>query len=554
MRQAETKATEAVDSPTASTARVEVSDFGPIANASVDLRPLTVFVGPSNSGKTYLATLLYAVSRSFGGFPRYPGPSSIEVRASETNPPSEEEWISLAKSLATPGRSVRLSDFPKIVRARAQSQLERVVSGEEGLLLEIKRCFDLEILSDLVRWPVTKSDARISVSITEGDQRLWSFQMGIGNAGKGISNRFTFEGIIQPVIGPVTPVSSRCQLANPNLMLPKGRDFQSDYFSDLLNSHPASSSRDVVNEIYSRARNILRYNSVPRETYYMPAARSGIMQSHRVISSSLVSRATRAGLEHFPALPTLSGMVTDFLEHLILYDDSRKFSSSFHPRDRYDPMWRRQSQSRDGNSIEQLANELEYRLLGGAIRNRSVSSDQYPDFIFVPNESEEQLSISRSSSMVSELAPIVLFLRRNILPRDMLIIEEPEAHLHPAAQTQMARILAKLARLGVRVVVTTHSDWLLKQIANLIRLGEWETDSRQADDQGEIPNSIQAKDVGVWLFQKSNLNQGSIVKEIAYDRIDGVEPEEYADVDEELYNESAKIQNLLDDRENGGLI
>lgn len=554
MRQAETKATEAVDSPTASTARVEVSDFGPIANASVDLRPLTVFVGPSNSGKTYLATLLYALSRSFGGFPRYPGPSSIGRTVLETDSPSEKEWISLARSLATPGRPVRLNDFPRIVRARAQSQLERVVSGEEGLRLEIKRCFDLELLSDLIRWPVTETDAHISVSITEGEQRLWSFEMGIRNTVESISNGLASKEIMQQVPRMASPVSSQCRLANPNLMLPMGRDFQSDYFSDLLNSNPVADNREVVNEIYSRARNILKYNSVPRETYYLPAARSGIMQSHRVIASSLVSRAARAGLEHFPALPTLSGMVTDFLEHLILYDDSRKYSSSFHSLDRYGPMWWRQSLSRDRNSIGQLANELERRLLGGTIRNRSVSSDQYPDFVFVPNESKEQLSISRSSSMVSELAPIVLFLRRNILPRDMLIIEEPEAHLHPAAQTQMARILAKLARLGVQVVVTTHSDWLLKQIANLIRLGEWDPDSRQANDQGEVPDSLQAEHVGVWLFQKSNLNHGSIVKEIAYDRIDGVEPEEYADVDEELYNESAKIQNLLDDRENGGLI
>ena len=36
---------------------VKVSNFGPIARGSVELRPLTVFFGPSNSGKTFLATL-----------------------------------------------------------------------------------------------------------------------------------------------------------------------------------------------------------------------------------------------------------------------------------------------------------------------------------------------------------------------------------------------------------------------------------------------------------------------------------------------------------------
>ena len=51
---------------------VSVKDFGPIEQANVSLRPLTVFVGPSNTGKTYLATLLYALHRIFCGFPQLP--------------------------------------------------------------------------------------------------------------------------------------------------------------------------------------------------------------------------------------------------------------------------------------------------------------------------------------------------------------------------------------------------------------------------------------------------------------------------------------------------
>ena len=45
------------------TSKVEIAvkNFGPIAEANIDLRPLTVFVGPSNTGKTYFATLVYAL-------------------------------------------------------------------------------------------------------------------------------------------------------------------------------------------------------------------------------------------------------------------------------------------------------------------------------------------------------------------------------------------------------------------------------------------------------------------------------------------------------------
>ena len=45
--------------------RLGVRDFGSIERADVEFRPLTVFVGPSNTGKSYLATLSYALHRYF---------------------------------------------------------------------------------------------------------------------------------------------------------------------------------------------------------------------------------------------------------------------------------------------------------------------------------------------------------------------------------------------------------------------------------------------------------------------------------------------------------
>ena len=47
---------------------IAVKNFGPIAEADIDLRPLTVFVGPSNTGKTYFATLIYTLHSIFGEF------------------------------------------------------------------------------------------------------------------------------------------------------------------------------------------------------------------------------------------------------------------------------------------------------------------------------------------------------------------------------------------------------------------------------------------------------------------------------------------------------
>ncbi|CPR91936.1 DUF3696 domain-containing protein [Mycobacteroides abscessus] len=51
-------------------------------------------------------------------------------------------------------------------------------------------------------------------------------------------------------------------------------------------------------------------------------------------------------------------------------------------------------------------------------------------------------------------------------PGDMLIVENPEAHLHPRGQSRLGRFLATVAGSGVQVVIETHSD----HVVNGVRL------------------------------------------------------------------------------------
>ena len=44
--------------------RVSVKNFGPIAEGSVNLKPLTIFIGPSNTGKSFLTGAVYAVMKA----------------------------------------------------------------------------------------------------------------------------------------------------------------------------------------------------------------------------------------------------------------------------------------------------------------------------------------------------------------------------------------------------------------------------------------------------------------------------------------------------------
>ena len=80
-----------------------------------------------------------------------------------------------------------------------------------------------------------------------------------------------------------------------------------------------------------------------------------------------------------------------------------------------------------------------------------------------------ELPLHVASSVVTEVAPLLLLLKSNIKFKS-IIIEEPEAHLHPALQQQMARVLIKLVNNQYPVWITTHSDTIVQHINNMIKL------------------------------------------------------------------------------------
>jgi hypothetical protein len=81
------------------------------------------------------------------------------------------------------------------------------------------------------------------------------------------------------------------------------------------------------------------------------------------------------------------------------------------------------------------------------------------------------IPIYLSSSFVKSLLDLNFYLKCLAKKGDILLIDEPEQNIHPANQRKMARLLVHLIKAGVKVFVTTHSDYLIKELNNLIILG-----------------------------------------------------------------------------------
>ena len=81
-----------------------------------------------------------------------------------------------------------------------------------------------------------------------------------------------------------------------------------------------------------------------------------------------------------------------------------------------------------------------------------------------------RIPLHLASSSARGISDLHFFLRHVAKRNQLLIIDEPESHLDTANQIKMARLLARTVNLGVKVLITTHSDYIIKEINNLIML------------------------------------------------------------------------------------
>ena len=250
-----------------------------------------------------------------------------------------------------------------------------------------------------------------------------------------------------------------------------------------------------------------------RPAYYLPADRAGVMHAHQVAVRGLIASASRTVLRGDSPIPLISGVLGDFLEQLVALASS--------------------SARREPEGDNELALRMERALLRGTVRVERSEID-YPSFVYRPDGWNKDLPLMNASSMVSELAPVVLYLRHVVQPGDLLIIEEPESHLHPAMQVELVRHLASAVKSGIRILITTHSEWVLEELANLVRLSELSAENREGIDFADL--ELCPEEIGAWLFERGPKNSGSVVREIPLDVESGTFPAGFGLITEDLYN------------------
>ena len=486
---------------------LEVTNFGPIVEAKIDLRPLTVFVGPSNTGKSYLAILIYALHRFFSGFRDYPMFPDIErQKLPQRTIDSIDEW---AEQTLT-GWETLLAEGSLVLPPLVTDEIRSLLEAQGDLLgNEIIRCFGMDETSALVRKGNRKGARVVFRRHVSNSSAPFEHELMVGAQGSKFKTTIPAE----------TPIRINVEEADKINYLHRRAV---DSSSKAGRSHKERNSF-ILELIYTLSDPALAQLAGPLHVpaSYLPADRTGVMHAHRVLVSSLINRASQPRLRRDDPLPDLSGVVADFLKQLIELGDLSE---------------------RRRNKADALAKRIEQEILRGMVQIKT-SEMGYPQFFYKPDGWENALPLMNTSSMVSELAPVVLYLRHVVQPGETLIIEEPESHLHPAMQVEFTRQIAALVHAGIRVIVTTHSDWVLETLANLVRLSELPKARRKGIEGADLV--LRPDQVGAWLFKSKKSPKGSVVEEIRFDPDAGGLESDYSDVAEQLYNEWATIGNRI---------
>jgi energy-coupling factor transporter ATP-binding protein EcfA2 len=235
---------------------------------------------------------------------------------------------------------------------------------------------------------------------------------------------------------------------------------------------------------------------------YFPASRSGFVQMQSVIASLLYGALGRGYFDQI-SIGKISGVAADFLQ----------FIASIDP---------------DNEAVigEDEANRLEAELLRGHVRMR-VATEASKVIEFAPEGIDEYWTMDAAATSVGEVAPLLLYLRHEASARDLLFIDEPEAHLHPGNQLVLASVLMQLAAELRGMVVGTHSEFFVQGVSNGLL--------RSAADDIEPPT------VELYELLPAQSTGGYVTEKVEVDPHAGFVVQQFSDVAEQALDEAEDL-------------
>lgn len=182
------------------------------------------------------------------------------------------------------------------------------------------------------------------------------------------------------------------------------------------------------------------------------------------------------------------------------------------------------------------------KLLGGQLVN-----EKDKQYLLLPNG--QQIALTAAASSIKELSPFLFYLKNQLGRHMSFCFEEPEAHLHPKMQVALADLVAASLNHNIFFQFTTHSDYFLQRLNQLIKLGFLKNKNKYKFDDlckewGLDDHCyIEAKDVKAYFFHRDNDGKVEVVDMPISD--EGIPFKSFFDVANELQQREEEINAAL---------
>lgn len=432
--------------------KVSIRNLGILREeAHVELKPLTVLIGPNNAGKTWLAYSLAGVLGPFGSA------EYVQAYADKRLPNTYEQLDSAIERVLTVGNATidlrrfadeygeaYLNDIAKYARTWMprflSTQLAHFDDLDISLSLEETKVDFLNRVSQYARTSRVAGSV-LTIRKNAGDDRVFAFTSSdvqdAEEREEQLGERIPLEEVRERLISFVTTALRRSLYPQICVFPTERTTFVAARFA----SNVANRVQPRITEKVREALEVLAQELDTRE----------------IVEQDFSAREAIWPVSAFVAM--LNSI----------------FKNRSRDREERERLARRDPEIR--RYIE-LAGILEHSILAGSIYLSTPEPDPGREVLFQPAQ-DVNLEIPIVSSMVKELSPLVLYLRHLARPGELLIIDEPEMNLHPAAQVKIIEFLAMLVNAGLHVLITTHSTYVVDHLVNLM-------DAYKHKDQNEI--------------------------------------------------------------------
>ena len=282
-----------------------VSNFGPIAEASIELRPMSVFVGPSNTGKSYMAALVYALHQFFNAM-LIRKRQNLDLSANDIS--SLYAWAkqTLSDLEITGYEKPYLIELPESVAVLVRPIINNIAHLSGDLEDEITRCFGVGTAKTLIRH---RSDSETILSLHPntskevGQNDSFVYEVAVTEQGAKIDTAIPNTMPLQMDLEDISVLLRDWiyDLRLQKMSSAATANWNIDWMAELENrglKGKEYAKRASMGFLYTLASDIVSdaIDPLARPAHYLPADRAGVMHAHQVAVRGLIASASRTAL------------------------------------------------------------------------------------------------------------------------------------------------------------------------------------------------------------------------------------------------------------------